>query len=226
MVSLNQIILKGIFVFYFLLFTAVGTVILVFAFGLQIEWQLLYTLWVAEVPIAVLLRYLLGEGTHDRPKLRIERSIAREEGGMKYGVLEVRNTGEVTAESCRATLTMRNVTASDLLKPDAQTLVDAGNWPLEELVLPWVNASEEPSIRPDDRAFVDFMRAVADNGQVFFELPSKDGWKKPLCALRIRSYQGIIKVGAEKGRPAKGRLGVSHNKRTGTWRIRVIPLWP
>jgi hypothetical protein len=187
---------------------------------------------VAEVPIAILLRYILGEGAHDRSNLIVEKCREREKGTIWYDDIEVRNTGDRVAELCQASLTLKKVTKEDLVEaPKLRTLMNKKNFrPIDDVRMPCANSKvKEPDIRPDGREFFDFVREVweSDVGPshlLRLEIPSESGWETLLCALKPKSYRGSVKIGAMNGKPARARVSIRYNRKKDELGVRVIPI--
>jgi hypothetical protein len=185
--------------------------------------ELIVSLWVAEVPIAIFLRYLLGEGRQDKPNLVIERKRPTkqvdESGLQDTFAIQVKNTGEVSAEECQATITLKDMMTDNFDDTYEQpTLVSRDNFQsIEDVAIPC-----PARIRPDGRAPVQFIRAVRESSThrlLRLEVPSEKGWNPILCALRPRNYRGVVKVGASKGKPTKSPISVLYNRKKDRLRI-------
>jgi hypothetical protein len=220
MTRLGQFFGKIVEILGFLFYVFLGTTVLVYVLQLQIEWPLLFTLWVAEVPIAVFLRYILGEGVQDRPHLTLESK--KSTNADCYNV-ELKNAGEKIAEDCQASITLKKLTQEDLAETVGfETLVNRLNFhSIESVRIPCPQ-----SIRPDDTSMLELVRVVRSDDNLHLlrlELPSEKGWNPILCALQPGNYKIGLKAGASVGKPAKVTITVKFNRKKDGMRFRLLP---
>ena len=186
---------------YFLI--AAGFVILIiFNFGLQakiIDFPLFVTLWVAEVPIAVFLRYILNESRHDRPQLIFadERTYAKD--GADHHGIRVTNEGDVGAQSCEARLALK-ISQDDVDDLQGAIITKQNFRRIRDDMLCWKtwdgDSDGEFSIKAGHYGFLEILRLLGrkDDLPLGIEIPSAKGWAHPLVRLKPRSYEGSIKV--------------------------------
>jgi hypothetical protein len=164
--------------------------------------------WVAEVPLAVLLRYIFGESIPDRPDLRIR---GKEVTSDRCFCAVVTNRGRSTAEVCRARLAITDWHDNDLLENKSGELEKAGYHRTLTFKLKW--PTEPPELRPDDDDVkIEMFRIRSDEkGIEFMEFPKDNGWDQIAAKLAITksSYTGTITVGAKNTRPAIGHFNIS-----------------
>jgi len=107
-------------IFYGYLLIAILLVLLALFRWEIIDVTLFVTLWVAEVPIPVFLRYILSEERLDRPKLEFggEQDIFKKANALHHRLV-VRNRGRVGAQSCEGRITL-DIKSQDIVDiPDA-----------------------------------------------------------------------------------------------------------
>jgi hypothetical protein len=140
-----------------------------------IDPSLIISLWLAEVPLALFLSRILGEGSQDRPKLALDKATRNT---ANFVSVLVRNKGQLSANECEARLHIRK-------------LMDA-----EEFArLHWTN--DAVRIRPDESEPLQLMQ-ISSEGQSItrIQLPLDNGLELPLSMKETRTYRGTIKITA------------------------------
>jgi len=166
--------------------------------------QLILLIWVAELPIAYFMKYLLGKRV-DRPVLEILDRLSVRSGQSEveptyYGVT-VWNKGETMAEDCDVWVNIMGV---------------------QEFPVSWQPTRSEPvNIRPDRKETTETFRAVPLERTL--EFPSDKGWNLPRPKLPFNAYQGTISIGAENCKPAEHAFKITFDE-TGN-RLAVRLAW-
>lgn len=191
---------------------ALGASILITAFILAVIWlggflrsdwvgawkpildpQLIFSVWVAELPIAYFVKYILGERI-DRPVLRILDAIDIRRGQSQvepvyYGVT-VLNNGDIVAEDCDVWI---NVT-------------DISDFPIS-----WQPTRPGPvNIRPERKETTQICRVVPL--ERVLEFPSDNGWNSAKPRLPFAPYRIVISIGATNCKPAKREFKITFNE--------------
>jgi hypothetical protein len=159
-----------------------------------VEPPLLITLWVAEVPIAVFLRYVLGEYRANRASLIVLGEFSQEKGNMRYHGVNIRNLGHMGAERVEARLHM--ILKPEYILPDHDAEITPSNLVAEsESLLWWRDAEDnEVSIKVGADSRLDIVRVVKEPNGCHFEIPSSKGWTRIQAALAPRSYEATMRI--------------------------------
>lgn len=184
--------------------TAVIFVILAVSSFLRSDWvgnwkpildvQLIVSIWVAELPLAYFVKYILGERV-DRPVLRILDGLTVRSGQSQveptyYGVT-VQNIGDIMAEDCDILV---NVTG------------------VSEFPIPWQPKRDQPmNIRPDRKQAAEILRVVPLERTL--EFPGDEGWNPPKAKLPFSPYKGVISIGATNCKPAQHEFKITLNEK-------------
>lgn len=161
-----------------------------------IDPSLIVSLWLAEVPLALFLSRILGEGAQDRPRL-----VLGEARGKPVGFVSVlvRNKGQLSANECEARIGFR-----ELMDDDELTR------------LQWANDVPSVQIRPDECQVLDLVRiSRKDQSITRMQLPSDKGLELPLSLKKKQVYRGTIKITAANCKAANRDFKLRVNTQTG-----------
>jgi len=205
---------------YFL--TAAGFVILIiFNFGLQakiIDFPLFVTLWVAEVPIAVFLRYILNESRRDRPQLIFADECTYTKDNANHHGIKVTNEGDVGAQSCEARLALK--ISQDNVDDLQGAIITKQNFHrIRDEMLCWKtgdgDTDGEVSIKAGHHGFLEILRMLGrtDDLPLAIEIPSAKGWAPPLVRLKPRSYEGSVRILSMNSRPVSLEFDILYDEK-------------
>jgi hypothetical protein len=199
-------------------------VLLFFNWGVRtdiIDFKLFVTLWVAEVPIAVFLRYILTEGRHDKPILDFaEKEDKYEKEGVLHHGLLVMNRGEVGAQSCEGHLTL-NANADDVLDTPGAIVTKQDFLAIRDERMCWKTGDVELSIKPGKHEFLEVvsLRKPTEGSELGLEVPSAKGQYAPLVALKAKDYVGSVRILSMNSRPLPLEFDILYTKKDGTIKI-------
>jgi len=156
--------------------------------------QLIVSIWVAELPLAYFVKYILGERV-DRPVLRVLYQPPKElklqpNYGASYYEITVHNEGAVTAEECDVLLSIPTQGDFEMC---------------------WLPERKQPvDVRPDRKQTTQILRVIPLDHLI--ELPTKEGWNgSHRQTLTLQEYRGTISIGAKNCRPAKQNLHIRYD---------------
>lgn len=166
--------------------------------------QLIVSIWVAELPIAYFVKYILGERV-DRPVLSILdepiRRIGQSELEPTYFGVTVWNKGDIIAQDC-----------------DVAVAISGS----PEFAISWQPArTEAVNIRPDRRAMTEILRIMPLERTL--EFPSDKGWDLPKMQLAFKDYEGVVSIGAANCKPAKHDFKIAFDEKTNKVDIKLVP---
>lgn len=200
--------------FSVLLISAIVTLGLIWVIGfLASDWvgawkpildpQLIVSIWVAELPLAYFVKYILGERV-DRPVLKIldepNVRIGQSELEPTYFGVTVWNKGDTMAQDCDVSVSISG---------------------LPEFAISWQPTRTEPvNIRPDRKEMTEILRAVLLESSL--EFPSEKGWSLPKMKLVFKDYQGIVSIGATNCKPAKSEFKILFDEKANKVGIKLV----
>lgn len=163
--------------------------------------ELVVSIWIAELPLAYFVKYILGERV-DRPVLKILDELrlpsVQSEFDPTYYEVTVWNNGATMAEKCDVSI---NIQAT-------------------EFDLTWQPSRTEPvNIRPDRKKTTQIFRSVPLEHTL--EFPTEKDWNGPK-KLAFADYRGTISIGAENCKPAKREFTVSFDKDHNKVTVRLV----
>jgi hypothetical protein len=212
-------------VFYVYVFSAIVVLgYLSLTYGSQLnllDLKLFLTLWVAEVPIAVLLRYMLGEGRRGRPRLGFGfAENTRESDNVVYHELVVTNEGEHGAQDCEALLELK-IERDDVIDLPNAVITKKTFRQIELDNLYWQDEGAEFSIKANDYSTLEVLRLVKESGSrpPRLEIPSGKGWKKPLVGLKVHDYTGSVNLVSMNCHHHRLEFDILFNAKDGTIRL-------
>ena len=154
--------------------------------------QLIVSIWVAELPLAYFVKYILGERV-DRPVLEILDLLDERTGQFGYDPtyygITVWNKGATIAEDCDLSIDISG---------------------LQELSIAWQPTRNQPvDIRPDRKQKTEILRAVPLES--ILEVPNERDWNAPR-KFPYANYRGRVCVGAKNCKPAKREFEAKFDK--------------
>lgn len=186
-----------------------------------IDTKLFVTLWVAEVPIAVFLRYILSEGRAYMPKLGfIEGEDTCKRGSALHHRLAVINRGQGGAESCEGRLTL-DIKSENIVDLSNAIITTQSFRPIEDDKLCWATGDAEVSIKAERREFLEVLRVMepVDDLPWRLEIPSEKGWGHPLVGIKFKEYTGSVRIFSMNSRSASLEFDILCDEKDRTVRI-------
>jgi hypothetical protein len=142
-----------------------------------IDPAIVFSAWVTGVLVALFTKRVLGEGSQDRPKLVLDKTIGDTVNFV--GVL-VRNKGQLAANECEARI--------NFTKP-----VDDA----EFTRVRWTDDSVRVQIRPDESEPIRLMWIIREEQRITrIVIPTDKGLELPLSMTKRQYYRGTIKITA------------------------------